>query len=205
MAVREVAYNEVFDAQKHFRSLLDTIARPGTIRAFDPVTLNPPPGLNVASAMVAFALLDASTTFEVVHLEQGEGAYLSANTGAARTGLDSANFIFANGTEAPDFLESVDCGTLLYPDTGATIVLQVSGASNEALTGGWKLTLVGPGIQDKATLFVTGVNPDLLLALQARNAEFPLGLDTILTFADPSGKPSVAALPRTTKVQWEQC
>jgi alpha-D-ribose 1-methylphosphonate 5-triphosphate synthase subunit PhnH len=65
--------------------------------------------------------------------------------------------------------------------------------------------LEGPGILGTTTIFVRGMNPDLLLALQARNAEFPLGLDSILTFVDGPGTPCVAALPRTTRVTWENC
>src|SRR5262249_34882761 len=160
---REVAYDEVFDAQKHFRCLLDSMARPGKINRLDAVDLNPPAGLNAASALVAFALMDADSTFEVVGMEPGEGAYppadlasaanylasaakyLASNTNARRTEIASAHFIFARGTETADFLESADCGTLLYPDTAATVVLQIEDASAEPLTKGWKLTLTGPG------------------------------------------------------------
>ncbi len=198
--VREIAYDEVFDAQRHYRSLLDSMARPGKISRLDTVALNPPPSLNAASALLAFALMDAESTFEVVNLEHGAGAYLGANTNARRTGIADAHFIFAHGTESPAFLESADCGTLLYPDTAATVVLQIDNASIEALSGGWKLTLTGPGIDGTATLFAKGISIDLLLALQARNAEFPLGLDTILTFGE-----SLVCLPRTTRVSWEEC
>src|SRR5262249_42456528 len=156
--VREVAYDEVFDAQKHFRSLLDSMARPGKINRLDAVALNPPQGLNVASALVAFALLDADSTFEVVGMEQGEGAYLSSNTNARRTDIAEAHFIFARGVETADFLESADCGTLLYPDTAATVILQIEDASVEPLSNGLKLTLAGPGIDASATLFVRGVS-----------------------------------------------
>src|SRR5262249_42434346 len=110
-----------------------------------------------------------------------------------------------NGTESPDFLESADCGNLLYPDTAATVILRIQNASNQSLSGGLKLTLTGPGIAGEVTLFTPGGTIGLLLALEARNAEFPLGLDTILTFAGESGEPCVVCLPRTTRVVWEEC
>jgi alpha-D-ribose 1-methylphosphonate 5-triphosphate synthase subunit PhnH len=203
--VREVAYDEVFDAQKHFRSLLDSMARPGKINRLDAVRLDPPPALNSASALVAFALMDADSTFQVVSMDRSEVAYLSANTNARRTDTEHANFLFASGTEPAEFLDSADCGTLIYPDTAATVVLQVSEMSSEPLTNGLRLSLVGAGIDGAATLFARGLSQDVLLALQARNAEFPLGLDTILTFTDASGAPCVACLPRTTRVAWETC
>ena len=203
--VRETAYDEVFDSQKHYRSILDSMARPGKINRLEPVELAPPPGLNRASSLAAFALLDGDTTFETVQMEHGEASYLAANTRAVRTGVDDAAFIFADGNQSPDMLEAANCGTLTYPDTAATLVLQISTASQQPLTGGLGLSLEGPGIEGTGSLFVRGLNPDLLLALQARNAEFPLGLDTILTFEDEAAIPYVVGLPRTARVSWEPC
>jgi alpha-D-ribose 1-methylphosphonate 5-triphosphate synthase subunit PhnH len=203
--VREIAYDEVFDAQKHFRSILDSIARPGKINRLGAVSLDPPPGLNAASVLAAFALLDANTTFHVAGMERGEAAYLTANTNAARADLSKAHFVFASGMDSPEFLEDVDCGTLPYPDTAATLVLQVARASASPLADSLRLTLRGPGIQAETAVFVQGLSPDLLLAIQARNAEFPLGLDTIATFVDEAGAPCVFGLPRSTKVTWEAC
>jgi alpha-D-ribose 1-methylphosphonate 5-triphosphate synthase subunit PhnH len=218
--VREVLYDEVFDGQKHYRSILDSMARPGKINRLEPVRLEPvrlepvrlepvrletPPGLNTASALVAFALMDADSTFDVVNMPHGEGPYLSSNTNARRTEVEDAHFIFARANEAPDFLDAADCGSLLYPDTSATLILQVGHAAATPLPDAWRLTLEGPGIHGRTDLYVQGVNTDLLLALQARNAEFPLGLDAILTFVDSMGAPCAAALPRTTRVAWEKC
>ena len=203
--IRETAYDEVFDAQKHFRSILDSMARPGKINRLDSVPLEPPPALNPASALAAFSLMDSDVRFHVEHNEHGEGAYLAANTRAALTDRESATFLFAHGTDGPDALESANCGTLTYPDTSATLILQLDAASAEPLTGGLHLVLEGPGVDGRRDLFVRGLDPDLLLALQARNAEFPLGIDTILTFSDETGDPSVAALPRTTRIVWEAC
>ena len=204
--IREVAYDEVFDSQKHFRSLLDSVSRPGKINRLDTVRLDPPPGLNTASVMIAMALLDADSTFDVIGMSDQAASYIRENTGARRTRVEHAHFLFADGTETPDFLDSAHCGTLLYPDTAATVVLQAAGLSSaDAIAGGLRLTLLGPGIEGTTSLFVKGVNVDLLLALQARNAEFPLGLDTLLTFGDTEGTPYVAALPRTAHVTWEAC
>jgi alpha-D-ribose 1-methylphosphonate 5-triphosphate synthase subunit PhnH len=204
---REARYDEVFDAQKHFRSLLDSTARPGKINRLDPVELDPPPGLNRAGALVAFALMDSESTFHAVNLGHGgngETEYLAANTHAQPSGIAHAHFLFAHASESPDFLEDADCGTLLYPDTGATLILELQGASAAPLREAMKLTLEGPGIDGRTVLYVRGLNPDLLLAIQARNAEFPLGIDTIFAFTDETGAPAIAALPRTTRVTWEQ-
>src|SRR5271154_1038192 len=155
--VRETAYDEVFDAQRHFRSMLDCMARPGKINRLDPVELTPPAGLNRASVLVAFAVLDANTTFHVVNMERGEGAYLAANTNSVRTGTEDATFLFADGGEAPEILDAANCGTLTYPDTASTLVLQVETAARTPVPGALKLTLEGPGIEGRGTLFVRGL------------------------------------------------
>lgn len=202
---REAAYDEVFDGQAHFRALLDSTARPGTLNFLTRVQIDPPTGLNRATALVAFALMDGNSNFATVNMTQSLNSYLAANTRARRTEIDGADFIFASGNEASDFLDAACCGTLLYPDTAATLVLQIESACVRPLTGGLRLTLKGPGVDGTSTLFVRGIRAGLLLALQARNAEFPLGLDAILTFVDESGRACLAALPRTTHVSWEKC
>jgi alpha-D-ribose 1-methylphosphonate 5-triphosphate synthase subunit PhnH len=210
--VRETAYDEVFDAQKHFRSILDSLARPGQIRLLDPVKLTPPPGLNHASVLVGLALMDADVNFHVIHNEHGESEYLSANTRAVSTPLDRANFLFAHGADSPEILESADCGSLTYPDTSASLILEVDAVSAEPFAqprGGaadnnrLRLEFEGPGVNGTAALFVTGLSPDLILALLARNAEFPMGIDTVLTSVDAAGIPCVVGIPRTAHISWE--
>jgi alpha-D-ribose 1-methylphosphonate 5-triphosphate synthase subunit PhnH len=201
--VREAAYDEVHDAQKHFRSLLDSLARPGGIHPLDAVTLSPPPGLNRASVLVAMALMDSEVNFHVVHDEAGESAYLAVNTRSAPDRLEKAAFIFAHGADSPDILEPAECGTLLYPDASATLILEVEAASTDPLPGGLRVQFEGPGVDGARRLFVRGLNPDLLLALAARNAEFPMGIDAILTFEDASGAPAIVGIPRSTRLRWE--
>lgn len=202
--VRETAYDDVFDAQKHFRSILNSFARPAKIHALDPVTLNPPPALNHASVLVGFALMDADVTFHVIHDEHGAKDYLAANTRAVPSPLDKAGFIFAHGADSPEILESADGGSLTYPDTSATLILKVDRISGEPFPGALRLDFQGPGIEGAAVLFVSGLSADLLLALLARNSEFPLGIDTVLTSADAAGNPCVVGIPRTARISWEK-
>src|SRR5262245_23663581 len=203
--VRETVYDEVFHAQRHFRSLLDSMSRPGKINALDPVDLSPPPHLNRASVLVAFALLNVDVSFHLLSMSDGDETYLTTNTRARVAPIEAATFVFTNGENTPGALEGINCGTLTYPDTAATIVIQVEALSPEPLTGGLKLTLEGPGIETSACVYVRRLTPDLLLALQARNAEFPLGIDSVLTCDDERGVPQVVGIPRTAKVSWQRC
>jgi alpha-D-ribose 1-methylphosphonate 5-triphosphate synthase subunit PhnH len=203
--VRETLYDEVLHSQQHFRSLLDSMSRPGKINPLNPVALTPPPNISRASALVAFALLNADVSFHLLNMTDADAAYLTANTRASVAPIQAAAFIFTNGDNSPGSLEGVNCGTLTYPDTAATIVIQVDALSRDPLMGGLRLTLEGPGIETTVCVYTRRLNPDLLLALQARNAEFPLGIDSILTCDDERGLPHVLGIPRTAKISWESC
>ena len=132
----------------------------------------------------------------------------SSGDDQARVALIEADaaFIFAGGQAAPDALEGAHCGSLSYPDTAATIIIQVDALSDQPLPGGLKLTLQGPGIEHSASVYLRPLSADLLLALQARNAEFPLGIDAIITCDERgSGDPRVLGIPRTARLAWESC
>jgi phosphonate C-P lyase system protein PhnH len=182
------------------------MARPGKINHLDQVELNPPAELNKASALAAFALMNGDVSFHAVNMGDDLTAYLKANTRAAASSIEDAAFVFVDGNEEPDALEGIHCGVLTYPETAATLVIQVDAVSDTPLPGGLKLQLEGPGVGSTSPVYVRRLNPELLLALQARNMEFPLGIDTLLTCDNGAcGDPCVLGIPRTTKVTWEAC
>src|SRR5215475_13550764 len=109
--VRETLYDEVFHAQRHFRSLLDSMSRPGKINALEPVDLTPPPNLNRASVLVAFALLNADVAFHMLNMGDADADYLTANTRARVAPIGAAAFVFTNGVNPPGALEGINCGT----------------------------------------------------------------------------------------------
>jgi alpha-D-ribose 1-methylphosphonate 5-triphosphate synthase subunit PhnH len=196
---RETLYNEIFDTQRHFRTLLDCMARPGKIGRLAAVAVTPPPPLLAASAYVAFTLLNADATFNVTALGAGIADYLRANTQARPTPLPEADFVFAEGSGDEAFLHEARTGIATYPETGATVVLQVANLGRSSSVGGLQLTLEGPGVEGRTVLLAAGLNPACLEVLKQRNAEFPLGIDAILT----AGDGLVACLPRTTRVTWQ--
>jgi len=197
-------YDEVRHSQLHFRALLDSMSFPGRINTLEPVDFSPSPSLNKASALVAFALLNGDVSFHLVNMTDEDTTYLASYTRARAVPIGEATFVFARGAETPDALEGAPCGTLAYPDTGATIVIQVDALSNEPLSGGLKVTIAGPGAGPSASVYLKSINPDFLLALQARNAEFPLGIDAIVTCDDgKSGPARVLGIPRTARLSWE--
>jgi alpha-D-ribose 1-methylphosphonate 5-triphosphate synthase subunit PhnH len=202
---RETVYDHVVHSQRHFRAILDSLSRPGTINELEPVACEPPARLSRASALVAMALLNADVSFHLLGMPGEDTTYLSVNTGSRPAPMEEATFIFADGAQPPQALEGVNCGTLAYPDTSSTLVIQVDALSSAPIAGGLKVMLEGPGIQEQASVYTRALNPDLLLALQARNVEFPLGIDAIVTCTGDRGRSQVLGIPRTATVSWELC
>src|SRR5262249_18420346 len=152
--VRETAYDDVRHAQEHFRSILESLSRPGQITVLAPVAITPPSQLNTASTLVAFALLDGDVSFHLVNMTDDEETYLRANTRAQLKPVESATFVFADGSSPAGMLEGIYCGSLTYPDTAATLVLQVEALSHDPIPDGLRLTLTGPGIETRASIYV---------------------------------------------------
>jgi alpha-D-ribose 1-methylphosphonate 5-triphosphate synthase subunit PhnH len=198
MMNRETIYDDVYDAQRHFRSILDAMARPGKINRLGHVALDTPPALNRGAAYVGFALLNGDVTFHLAGFGRAEEDYLRANTACRPAPVDQADFLFLFGTGSSEAILSAKVGLPAYPDTGATAVIQVGQIGRSSATGGVQLVLTGPGIEKEEIVFVTGLRVEHLEALRARNTEFPLGVDAILVASDDC----IVCLPRTTKVVW---
>jgi alpha-D-ribose 1-methylphosphonate 5-triphosphate synthase subunit PhnH len=197
--IRETVYDEIFDAQRHFRTVLDSMSRPGKINRFAPLPLTPPEGLPRAAVYVGFALLNADVAAHTVGYGAAAESYLRANTQCRIESAAQADFIFLPGEGGVAAINEAKVGIPTYPESGATVVIAVNHIGKSYSTGGVQLTLEGPGIETREIVFVTGLRAELLAALKAKNAEFPLGIDAMLVSADEC----VICLPRTTRVTWD--
>jgi alpha-D-ribose 1-methylphosphonate 5-triphosphate synthase subunit PhnH len=193
---REIQYDEIFDAQAHYRLVLDSMARPGKINVMPSLELTTPQGIHAAGALVGFALLNSDVSFYV----DGPSAedvslYLLVNTSARSAEAEEADYVYLNGTAAAEILYRLKTGTLPYPENSATVIAAVEELGGET---GLVLTLSGPGVDGERQLSVAGLDTALLEALVTINAEFPLGIDLVLT--DPTGR--IACIPRSSRVRW---
>lgn len=165
-----------------FRSVMEAMARPGTIQDIEGA--EPPAPLSNAAGAVLLTLCDLDTPVCLVGaLDCDEvRAWLAFHTGAPIVGPSHA--MFAVGTwDALGPLSAYLVGSSEYPDRSATLIVERGELGRGA-------TLTGPGIQDTQRLNV----PDIK-AFQNNHALFPLGLDFIFTSGD-----QIAALPRSTEV-----
>ena len=176
----EIVYDEVFDAQEHYRLILDSMARPGKINTLPPLNINEPMDINNASALIAFALLNTDASFCAPE-DETVSNFIKLHTSAKVAEMENADLVFVSGLRDDDFISSLKTGTLPYPENSATVIADVTRISAAAMSNCLQLTLKGPGVKDTATVYVAGLSTVLLDDLKEQNLEFPLGIDLMLT------------------------
>jgi alpha-D-ribose 1-methylphosphonate 5-triphosphate synthase subunit PhnH len=205
-------YDEVFDSQKHYRTLLDCTARPGSIGQLDDVLLDVPSFYNRATALTILTLFGGDTTYALVQSEAQAAnspiapdcGFIRRETGAKAAPVHQADFLVLFDAAVLPQLKNVRIGSLSYPDLGATAIVQVEGISPAPMQGSLRLRLTGPGIETETIVFVSGAAVEFFVAHAHLNQEFPMGLDLFLTCDSLSAGPCVLGLPRTTRVDWER-
>lgn len=195
----ELNYDTVFDAQVHFRLLLDSMARPGKVNSFPASEIFPPEGLNTGAALTAFALLNADTSFYIC----GEnavvtGEYLLINTASRQAEISIADYVFLPEGYFGDELRDARTGMPAYPEDSATLIVACELVSGTPHRGSVKLTLKGPGVNGETEVFVSGISATLLDLVAEQNAEYPLGLDLIIT----DNYNNLLCVPRSNKVEY---
>lgn len=187
----------VMQSQEVFRTIMDVMAQPGTIKSID-MDLNPPAPLSVTMAAIACTLIDADTS---IWLDEDLAAHpevknwLTFQTGAPVTSNSAdASFALVSSLKKMPLLESFSLGTQEYPDRSTTIILQV-----ESLSAGAPLTLAGPGIRDTTTFAPAPLPSNFLKQWTDNHANFPRGVDLII-----AGPDAVACLPRSTRIIQEE-
>jgi alpha-D-ribose 1-methylphosphonate 5-triphosphate synthase subunit PhnH len=185
--------NPVQSSQAVFRSVMNAMARPGSVHTIAEA-VKAPSLMMPATAAVALALFDHDTTVwldQDFTVEADMASWLRFQTGAPLTAEASqaAFALIAKGSALPDF-ETFAPGTPEYPDRSTTLVVQV-----ETLTEGDEITLSGPGIQGTSSLRAGPLPQDFVARMQANRALFPLGVDLLLVNGS-----DVVALPRSIHV-----
>ena len=183
----------VIEAQAHFHSLMNALARPGSIQPF-PAALDAPAPLTPELAAVALTLADHEATLwldETLAASRAVVDYLRFHTGARLVANPSeAAFALVVDVASMPTLASFAQGTDEYPDRSTTIIVAV-----ETIAAGGVLQLTGPGIEDRTHFDLAPQPAGFAAQLAANRAKFPRGVDLVFVSAR-----EVAALPRTTLV-----
>jgi alpha-D-ribose 1-methylphosphonate 5-triphosphate synthase subunit PhnH len=185
--------DKVLSAQSTFRSVMDAMARPGTVQQVIASVGTPGPMMR-GTAAIALTLFDHDTPIwlDARMSETSEVAkWLKFHSGAPVLEDPSVcHFaLIGNGSALPD-LSRFSFGTNEYPDRSTTLILQV-----DSLKHGSAFELSGPGIDGTALLRAMIDPVDLFERLAINETLFPRGIDVVLV----SGE-AIVAIPRTTRL-----
>ena len=185
--------DKVLSAQSTFRSVMDAMARPGSIQRIAAVSGTPATMMR-GTATIALTLFDHDTP---IWLDEGMSAtsdaakWLKFHTSAPVIADSSiSSFALIGASENLLALDRFAFGSNEYPDRSTTLILQV-----ESLTQGATFELRGPGIDGSATLRASIEPRDLFERLAVNVALFPRGIDVVLVHDD-----AIVAMPRTTRL-----
>jgi alpha-D-ribose 1-methylphosphonate 5-triphosphate synthase subunit PhnH len=185
--------DKVLSAQSTFRSVMDAMARPGTVQRIVATAGAPAPMMR-GSAAIALTLFDHDTPLWLDPLmsETSDVAkWLRFHTGAPVIANPSiCNFALIGDARALPALDRFAFGSNEYPDRSTTLILQV-----ESLTQGSVLELRGPGIDGTTALQATIQPTDLFERLEINQTLFPRGIDLVMVAGD-----AIVAIPRTTRL-----
>ncbi|WP_377298264.1 phosphonate C-P lyase system protein PhnH [Rhizobium sp. SGZ-381] len=182
----------VYNSQTVFRTLMDCMARPGSLGLVTP-ELMPPAPLGVAAGALMLTLCDHDTPVWLSPkiAQSNVPGWLAFHCGAPLTREKSeARFAFLEAGAHLPAIAHFALGAQDYPDRSTTLVIEI-----EALDGGRPLNLTGPGIRDVTHLAPRGLPAEFLAQWTDNRALFPRGLDVVLT----TGRQMIG-LPRTCKI-----
>lgn len=184
-------FDEVFDSQKVFRSLLDTMANPGRrCSVGDAVQklFGDEPGLLAA----AMTLLDGSVSFSTFGNGPLDEQIVLLTHGKKET-PGEADFLFVTN---PNLLSEAVCsakkGTLEDPHASATILVKVPEGEGEQTV--W---ISGPGVDGRMGEAVPKTVFEAVRLREEQEYEYPQGIDFI--FLLPGG--TLLCIPRLVKLE----
>jgi alpha-D-ribose 1-methylphosphonate 5-triphosphate synthase subunit PhnH len=185
--------DKVLSAQSTFRSVMDAMARPGSVQRIA-VASGAPAAMMRGTAAIGLTLFDHDTPLWLDPLMSGTSdvtKWLKFHTGAPVIADSSiCSFALIGDAHLLPGLDRFAFGSNEYPDRSTTLILQV-----ESLTQGPAFELRGPGI-DGVTVLQAAIQPtDLFERLAINQALFPRGIDVMLVHDD-----TIVAIPRTTRL-----
>jgi len=185
--------DKVLSAQSTFRSVMDALARPGSVQRIVATSGAPSPVMRGAAA-IALTLFDHDTPvwLDAAMSETSDVTkWLKFHTGAPVIADSSiCGFALLGDARSLPALDRFAFGSNEYPDRSTTLILQV-----ESLTDGPGFELRGPGIDGTAALRAMIQPTDLFNRLAINAALFPRGIDVVLVADD-----AIVAIPRTTRL-----
>ncbi|TAI64780.1 phosphonate C-P lyase system protein PhnH [Bradyrhizobium sp. Leo170] len=184
--------DKVLSAQATFRSVMNAMARPGTVQRIA-ASAGAPSGVMHGTAAIALMLFDHDTPIwlDGAMSTPDIAKWLKFHTGAPITGDPAiAGFALIGDPKNLPALDRFAFGSSEYPDRSTTLILQIG-----SLSHGTAYELRGPGIDGSTVLTATIEPHDLFDRLAVNAALFPRGIDVVLVAGE-----EIVAIPRTTRL-----
>ena len=182
--------DKVLSAQSTFRSVMDAMARPGSVQRIAAVSGAPSPMMR-GTAAIALTLFDHDTPVwldPALAASEAVAGWLRFHTGVPLVADPAAaQFALATGPEQLPDLSAFAQGSDEYPDRSTTIIVAPGAATR------WRLT--GPGIRGSLVAELGLPDPAFATQWQDNRGRFPRGIDLLL-----AGDDHVVGLPRTIRL-----
>lgn len=201
--LKEACFDQVFDSQKNFRVLMEAMSRPGEIYKLHKINYSSTPeGLNSNLLTMLKTLGDSNVTFALGNIESDEiKKYIELNTGMTVSEISEADHVIFNGEKFDKSFLKLNTGTLEFPEGSATVFIEtdsiLSGEFDESFIARTVIIMQGPGIKEKNTVTVHGLDKEYIRCMAELNRVFPLGIDAF--FIDKES--NITCMPRTTKAE----
>jgi alpha-D-ribose 1-methylphosphonate 5-triphosphate synthase subunit PhnH len=183
--------------QKNYRSLLQSLSRPGRVVRLADLDGVPPPS---AAMAIAECLLDSEVGFCATGSAFAHGLQraIAEATGARTECLEAADFVFFSEGDSRGGVHRAKRGRSEFPEEGATLVYCLESPPAQ-VSDRFRVRLTGPGIPEPSGIApeMPGIPVQAFQDLMIVNADYPLGVDAF--FVRPNGE--VMGLPRSTRIR----
>lgn len=180
--------DKVLSAQSTFRSVMDAMARPGSVQRVA-AQAGTPAGMMRGTAAIALTLFDHDTPIWLdgaMSATPDVARWLKFHTSAPVIADSTvASFALIGDAASLPALDRFAFGSSEYPDRSTALILQV-----DSLTQGPAFELKGPGIDGTALLQAMIQPRDLFGRLAINETLFPRGIDVVLVHDD-----AIVAIP----------
>ena len=188
------------ESHEVFRSMLDSLSRPGTISQLTALqSVDVPrciiPLLAIVDVETRFAVIDnISTSLNWTEL-------IGSATGAPPASLAESSWVVAFSEPTRDNMEDLPRGSALAPERGCGLVVACALLSEgfdhgDATQESTSIALTGPGVDGQKIVTISGISNYFFESLCDLNGSFPAGVDVWMV--DQSGQ--ILALSRSTQI-----
>lgn len=181
----------VHHSQAWFRAVLVALSRPGR-PITGPTQVAAPAPLLGSAAAIGLSLFDTGTPVWVdpdLRRRSIEDYFRYYSDASLVDGPDRCQFAIISDAKTMPSLATFPSGTAEYPNTSATLIVQLPDLQNGA-----EVTLQGPGIDGNITVSPNGLARSFWDQWDVNTAGFPLGVDLVLTDGY-----QLLGLPRTSR------